>query len=78
MPLTGSHRVIRDLVYATTIRFLEPNKENYLDAIDIAEESNIGLNDALAYVLMRSNGIAEIYTFDRHFDQLTGIKRISQ
>ncbi len=78
MPLNESHKVTRDLVYANTIEVLEPSKENFFEAIEVAEESAVGLNDAVAYVLMRSNEIDEIYSFDRHFDQLPDVKRISQ
>ncbi len=78
MPLNESHKVTRDLIYANTIKVLEPNKQNFFDAIEVAEESAVGLNDAVAYALMRSNDIQEIYSFDRHFDQLPDIRRISR
>jgi|SRR5208337_2934370 len=78
MPLNESHKVTRDLIYANTIEVLEPSRENFFDAIEIAEESALGLNDAVAYVLMRTNGIEEIYSFDKHFDQLPDIRRISR
>ncbi len=78
MPLNESHKVTRDLVYANTIDVLEPSRENFFDAIEVAEESAVGLNDAVAYALMKSNEIQEIYSFDRHFDQLPDIKRISR
>jgi hypothetical protein len=57
---------------------LEPSRENFFDAIETAEESALGLDDAVAYALMRTKGIEEIYSFDRHFDQLPDIRRISR
>jgi len=78
MPLNESHKVTRDLIYANTVEVLEPSRENFFDAIEIAEESALGLNDAVAYVLMRANGIEEIYSFDKHFDQLPDIRRLSR
>jgi len=78
MPLNESHKVTRDLIYANTVEVLEPSRENFFDAIEIAEESALGLNDAVAYVLMRTNGIEEIYSFDKHFDQLPDIRRLSR
>ena len=78
MPINESHKVIRDLIYVSTIEVLEPSRENFFDAIEVAEESAVRLNDAVAYVLMRSNEIGEIYSFDKHFDQLPDVKRISQ
>lgn len=50
--------------------------EHYETAIPIAREKNISANDALAYQLTRTQGLDEIYTFDRHFDQLKDIKRL--
>lgn len=73
-----SHKVTRDLIYANTIEVLEPSRENFFDVIEIAEESALGLNDAVAYVLMRTTGIEEIYSFDRQFDQLPDSTRISR
>ncbi|WP_054840171.1 PIN domain-containing protein [Thermococcus sp. JCM 11816] len=44
---------------------------DYLKATLIAEEKNLGINDALAYVKMKEEGgIGEIYTFDRDFEKL--------
>jgi len=38
--------------------------------------NRIGLNDSIAYVIMTSHGYNEIYSFDKDFDTLSGIKRI--
>jgi len=47
-------------------------------AVSIAREKNVSANDALAYVCMRANGIREIYSFDRHFDQFSDITRMPE
>jgi predicted nucleic acid-binding protein len=52
------------------------NKQQYFEAIRIAKEKRVGLNDALTYVIMLKNKIYEIYSFDKDFDKLEGIKRI--
>jgi predicted nucleic acid-binding protein len=52
------------------------NKQQYFEAIKIAKEKRVGLNDALTYVIMLKNKIYEIYSFDKDFDKLEGIKRI--
>jgi hypothetical protein len=49
-----------------------------LDAIEVAQEASVGLNDALAYVLMKATDVKEIYSFDRHFDRFDDIKRIRE
>jgi len=52
------------------------NKQQYFEALKIAKEKRVGLNDALTYVVMLKNKIYEIYSFDKDFDKLEGIKRL--
>jgi predicted nucleic acid-binding protein len=44
--------------------------DDYRESIHRAKESGISVNDALALVVMEEQGIDEIYTFDRHFEQV--------
>jgi predicted nucleic acid-binding protein len=44
--------------------------DGYRESIHRAKESGISVNDALALVVMEEQGIDEIYTFDRHFEQV--------
>ena len=76
MPIHESHMVMRDLIYSPTIAILVPSRENYVDAVEVAEEVSVGLNDGVAYVLMKENGIEEIYSFDRHFDRFKDVRRV--
>ena len=76
MPIHESHMVMRDLIHSPTIAILEPSRENYVDAVEVAEEVSVGLNDGVAYVLMKENGIEEIYSFDRHFDRFRDVRRV--
>ena len=57
------------VVYPTAI-------EDYEGALPVARENGVSANDALAYLLMRSNGLEEIYSFDGHFDQLKDVMRL--
>lgn len=50
--------------------------EQYETAMPIAKENRISANDALAYAIMQIHGLKEIYSFDRHFNQLRGIIRL--
>jgi len=43
---------------------------DYGSVLSVARESGVSANDALAYLLMKERGLDEIYSFDRHFDQL--------
>jgi predicted nucleic acid-binding protein len=76
MPIPTSHLVMRDLIHSPSIHIIEPTREDYVDAVEVAEEASIGFNDGVAYVLMRENEIHEIYSFDKHFDRLKDTKRI--
>lgn len=76
MPIHESHMVMRDLIHAPTIAILEPSRENYVDAVEVAEEVSVGLNDGVAYVLMKENGIEEIYSFDKHVDRFKDVRRV--
>jgi len=49
---------------------------HYETSLPLAKENEISANDALAYSFMRSYGLKEIYSFDRHFDQLKDIVRL--
>jgi len=42
----------------------------------VADKHAIGINDALAYETMKGNTIHEIYSNDKHFDNLPEITRI--
>jgi len=50
--------------------------EDYESAMPLAKDNNISANDALAYLSMKNHELREIYTFDRHFDQLKDIIRL--
>lgn len=43
--------------------------DDYRESVMLAKKYAIGVNDALALVVMEQRGIDEIYTFDRHFEQ---------
>ena len=43
---------------------------DYGSALSVARERGVSANDALAYLLMKERGLDEVYSFDRHFDQL--------
>ncbi|MHC1568149.1 MAG: type II toxin-antitoxin system VapC family toxin [Candidatus Syntropharchaeia archaeon] len=42
----------------------------------MTNELGIDPNDCLAVEVMRKEGISEIYSFDRGFDRVSGIRRI--
>jgi predicted nucleic acid-binding protein len=51
-------------------------EEDYLKAVSVSEAHQIGVNEALAYVLMEKAEICKIYLFDKDFDAFKDISRI--
>ena len=58
------------------ILILSVSKNDYSICIEIAKKYNIGINDALAVFFMQNHQIKEIYSFDKHFDNIDGIKKV--
>jgi len=68
----------RALLLSENVVVHEVSEEDYLKAISIAEDQQVGANDALAYVLMKEAGLNRIYSFDKDFNAFTDIKRITE
>jgi len=58
------------------IGFHIPMKSGVLNALEIYKETAVSFADALTVAQMQCGGMSEIYSFDRHFDQVEGIKRL--
>ena len=52
------------------------NKELIISALSIYVEKNIDFIDAYNAFMLRRDEIAEIYSYDQHFDRVDWIKRI--
>ena len=76
MNLARLSELLKTILGKENMLVLEPTRDDYLLALDLAPEEGVGPNDALAIVLMSRNDIHEIYSFDKHFDDIEGIKRI--
>ena len=61
---------IEELLTAENVRVLSVTPEDYLKAAILASERRVSINDALAYLKMKELNITEIYTFDKHFQNL--------
>jgi hypothetical protein len=64
------------ILYRENIEICAVDRELYRLANEFSLHYPMGLNDALALVLMRGEGINEIYSFDTHFDGIDWIRRI--
>lgn len=74
--------IIEDfLINMPTITVYGVSRETAQKAYQVVEKyrsNKIGLNDSIAYVLMVEYGYNEIYSFDKDFDTLSGVKRIQK
>jgi predicted nucleic acid-binding protein len=77
MPLKKSLEILTDLMTTENLKIMQPTVELYQSAIEEAKIVNVGVNDALAYLLMKEKGIAEVYSFDLDFDRIKGITRLT-
>ncbi|NJE12838.1 type II toxin-antitoxin system VapC family toxin [Thermococcus sp. LS2] len=68
--LTTAVRFLENLLLAENVKILPVSVEEYLKAVLFSKEKGISVNDALAYLKMKELNIKEIYTFDRHFQNL--------
>jgi len=64
------------LLTKTRIRFL-PLTEEIMLKVPGLMESGMSYGDSIHLATMRANGITEIVSEDKHFDRISGIKRLS-
>ena len=68
--------IIQQVITNDNIKVIEVTKSDYASAIELAKESKAGINDCLSITLMQKNGIKEIYSSDKDFDNFKEIERI--
>lgn len=78
MPLSSCRRIISDIATKRNVEVAGVGNKLYTSSLHTAEAHDIGLNDALAFNMMQEGGVHEIYSFDKHFDDLPGIARLRQ
>ena len=77
MPLNNALEIISSLVAKPSIMILSVDGRDCVKALLTAQANAIGFSDAIAYVLMSDRNIQEIYSFDKDFENIKGIKRIN-
>jgi predicted nucleic acid-binding protein len=68
--LSFSLSFVKDILLKRNVIVERVSDEDYISSVFLAEEKRVSINDALAYLLMKRKGIEEIYTFDKHFENL--------
>jgi predicted nucleic acid-binding protein len=53
-----------------------PDRLGHLSALSLFADQNLDYADALLAVKMRQDDVLEIYSFDQHFDRISGITRL--
>ena len=78
LPFKEACTMEKGLLFMDNIAIKEVSDEDYLKALAIAEDQQVGANDALAYVLMKEAGITRIYSFDKDFNEFKDIHTITE
>lgn len=76
MPQNQLAVIIRGLFMLDNVDIVGVTREVYFAATELGDDLKLEPNDALAVDIMRMNNINEIYSFDEHFDQIDGIRRL--
>jgi len=72
-----SREILEAIVSLQSLSIMGVTGEMYRAAVQASELINLGVNDALAYHTMKDRKIGEIYSFDKHFDQIKDITRLT-
>jgi len=76
LPESQTSQIVLDLILSRNVRKFEITKSLFIEAITIAEEYSIKINDALIASTMRSIGCEEIYSHDADFDRVEFLRRL--
>jgi len=77
LSLADLHSLLIGLYSLDNVRIVDTTTEVYLGAIELMSELKIDPNDCLAAEVMRREDISEIYSFDKGFDAVNGIIRVT-
>ena len=78
VPMEEGLDILSGLLSLPNLEVIEPSKASYEAAVEEAREEGIGVNDALAAMIVRERGVNEIYSFDTGFDKVEGLCRITK
>ena len=77
-PFEQAFLLEKGLLYRENVLICEVSQGDYLRAIAVAEDYHVGVNDALAYALMKKEGIHAIYSFDKDFEKFNDIQLLAE
>ena len=76
LPREALTQTIQGMFMLDNIVILDVTRAEYFAAIAIGDDLKLEPNDAIAVDIMRQRGISEIYSFDEHFNRISGITRL--
>jgi predicted nucleic acid-binding protein len=75
--LDAAIRLLEDLLAMENIRIEKVDKKDYEEALVLSSRYKISPNDAIACAISLRMNISEVYSFDKHFDSVPFMKRIT-
>ncbi len=78
MPLEDARRIQRGICSRENVLVLPVVQADLIEALAAGSDASVGTSDALVAVLMRSNELTQVYSFDRDFDRFEDIQRVSE
>ena len=75
--LENSRQVLLAITSIEGLAVAPVTGEQYRGALRLSALLNLGINDALAYLIMGEGHVDEIYSFDKHYDNVPQVKRIT-
>lgn len=75
--ITQQCAILESILLRENIEIVSVTREMYALAIELSKDTKLGINDALAVVLMQQKQVSEIYSFDKDFDSLDEITRLT-
>ncbi len=78
MPSKLAQETIEKILFDENIEIAGVDKNIYASSLELAKILDISINDCVALVAMKSNGIKQIYSFDSDFDKVEGIERVEK
>jgi predicted nucleic acid-binding protein len=77
MSLEDAAAIQQGLCTLDSVRILATTRADLLEALALGSELGLGTSDALAVVFMKREGLREVYSFDKDYDGLPDISRVS-
>jgi len=76
--LAKALELLENLLATENLSILAVSRREYEQALAVAARYGVSPNDAVAALVSREEDVSEIYSFDKHFDSIPFVKRITE